>query len=252
MRARCSRRRSRRRSGSTRRGVVITWNGRAWISRSTRSRIGCWTSDWRAVPETMPPVRLSPSITHLSAEPGAICAPGGAGYRAQPGKKCWPRRARTAVIYTRVNLHYSVNMSPSRTRTIPFADPRRRGRAVPGARHHGRLGRGDRPGRGADAEDGVQSLRRQGGDRACAGGAGGGRRRRLPRPDGGGDDARTLLETVFLDSAGWCLANPALARIALAPPTPPSLEPPEGRPSFQRLVTDILRLGQAEGTIRRD
>ncbi|MCC6734685.1 MAG: TetR/AcrR family transcriptional regulator [Bauldia sp.] len=67
-----------------------------------------------------------------------------------------------------------------------------------------------------------------------------------------GDDARTLLETVFLDSAGWCLANPALARIALAPPTPPSLEPPEGRPSFQRLVTDILRLGQAEGTIRRD
>ncbi|WP_224701476.1 TetR/AcrR family transcriptional regulator [Devosia aquimaris] len=67
-----------------------------------------------------------------------------------------------------------------------------------------------------------------------------------------GDDALALLETVFLDSARWCLANPALARLALAPAQRPALEPPSDRPSFQRLVRDIVVLGQAQGLIRRD
>lgn len=67
-----------------------------------------------------------------------------------------------------------------------------------------------------------------------------------------GEDALALLETVLLDSASWCLANPALAKLALAPPDRPSLEPPPGRPSFQRLVRDILVLGQGQGAIRGD
>lgn len=60
------------------------------------------------------------------------------------------------------------------------------------------------------------------------------------------------LETVLLDSAGWCLANPSLAKLALAPAERPSLEPPADRPSFQLLVRDILVLGQAQGKIRAD
>jgi AcrR family transcriptional regulator len=67
-----------------------------------------------------------------------------------------------------------------------------------------------------------------------------------------GEDVRVLLEKVFLDSAGWCLANPSLARLALAPAERPSLEPPADRPSFQRLVRDILVLGQRQGIIRTD
>lgn len=67
-----------------------------------------------------------------------------------------------------------------------------------------------------------------------------------------GDDVFFLLESVFLDSARWCLANPALARLALAPAERPSLEPPPGRPSFQRLVRDILLLGRQQGVIRKD
>lgn len=66
------------------------------------------------------------------------------------------------------------------------------------------------------------------------------------------EDLFSLLETVFLDSARWCLANPSLARLALAPTERPSLEPPPGRPSFQRLVADLLMLGQRQGVIRKD
>lgn len=67
-----------------------------------------------------------------------------------------------------------------------------------------------------------------------------------------GEDVLALLEGVFLDSASWCLANPALAKLALAPAERPSLEPPSDRPSFQRLVRDILVLGQKQGAIRKD
>lgn len=66
------------------------------------------------------------------------------------------------------------------------------------------------------------------------------------------EDVRELLIRVFLDSAGWCLANPSLARLALAPAERPSLEPPSDRPSFQGLVRDILVLGQQQGVIRKD
>lgn len=67
-----------------------------------------------------------------------------------------------------------------------------------------------------------------------------------------GGDVFPLLEGVFLDSARWCLANPSLAKLALVPVERPSLEPPPDRPSFQRLVRDILILGQRQGVIRRD
>jgi hypothetical protein len=67
-----------------------------------------------------------------------------------------------------------------------------------------------------------------------------------------GEDVLDLLEAVLLDSASWCLANPALAKLALAPAERPSLEPPPGRPSFQGLVRDILVLGQGQSAIRRD
>lgn len=65
------------------------------------------------------------------------------------------------------------------------------------------------------------------------------------------EDVLTLLDRVFVDSARWCLANPSLARLALSPTERPSLEPPD-RPSFQRLVRDILVLGQQQGVIRKD
>jgi len=67
-----------------------------------------------------------------------------------------------------------------------------------------------------------------------------------------GEDAVDLLEGVLIDSASWCLANPSLAKLALAPAERPSLEPPPHRPSFQRLVRDILVLGQSQGVIRKD
>lgn len=67
-----------------------------------------------------------------------------------------------------------------------------------------------------------------------------------------GENVLTLLEGVFLDSARWCLANPSLAKLALAPAHRPSLEPPRDRPSLQRLVRDILMLGQGQGVIRKD
>lgn len=61
-----------------------------------------------------------------------------------------------------------------------------------------------------------------------------------------------LLERILLDSASWCLANPSLARLALAPAQRPSLAPPAGRPSFQKLVRDVVVLGQTQGVIRQD
>lgn len=64
--------------------------------------------------------------------------------------------------------------------------------------------------------------------------------------------ALPLLTAVLLDSAGWCLANPSLARLALSPAERPSVAPPPDRPSFQRLVRDIVRLGQQQGAIRGD
>ncbi len=66
------------------------------------------------------------------------------------------------------------------------------------------------------------------------------------------EDVLVVLEKVFRDSAGWCLANPSIARLALAPPERPRLEPPSDRPSFQGLVRDLLVLGQQQGVIRRD
>ena len=67
-----------------------------------------------------------------------------------------------------------------------------------------------------------------------------------------GEDVFPLLEDALLDSARWCLANSSLAKMALAPAERPSLEPPPDRPSFQRLVRDILLLGQRQGVIRND
>lgn len=66
------------------------------------------------------------------------------------------------------------------------------------------------------------------------------------------DDALSLLETILLDSAGWCVANPSLARMALAPVDRPTLAPPTERPSFQGLVRDVLAMGQRQGAIRPD
>jgi TetR/AcrR family transcriptional regulator of autoinduction and epiphytic fitness len=66
------------------------------------------------------------------------------------------------------------------------------------------------------------------------------------------EDALAVLEKVFLDSAGWCLANPSIARLALAPADRPGLEPPADRPSFQGIVRDLVRLGQRQGLIRKD
>jgi AcrR family transcriptional regulator len=66
------------------------------------------------------------------------------------------------------------------------------------------------------------------------------------------EDAVTLIEMVLSDSAQWCLANPALARLALAPHERPSSEPPPDRPSFQGLVRDLVVLGQKQGRIRQD
>jgi TetR/AcrR family transcriptional regulator, regulator of autoinduction and epiphytic fitness len=66
------------------------------------------------------------------------------------------------------------------------------------------------------------------------------------------ENAVALLDRALADSARWCLANPSLARLALSPAERPSLEPPPDRPSFQRLVRDILALGQRQGIIRVD
>ena len=67
-----------------------------------------------------------------------------------------------------------------------------------------------------------------------------------------GESVFHLLEGAFLDSAYWCPANSSLATLALAPAERPSLELTPDRPSFQRLVRDILVLGQRQGSIRKD
>jgi len=60
-------------------------------------------------------------------------------------------------------------------------------------------------------------------------------------------------EDALQGSAHWCLANPAIARLALtAPAAKPSTSPPAGRASFQLLVRDLLVLGQRQGVIRKD
>lgn len=66
------------------------------------------------------------------------------------------------------------------------------------------------------------------------------------------ENVLSLLEAMFLDSARWCLANPSLAMLALVPTERPTRHPPEDRPSFQRLVRDVLTLGQQQGVIRSD
>jgi TetR/AcrR family transcriptional regulator, regulator of autoinduction and epiphytic fitness len=67
-----------------------------------------------------------------------------------------------------------------------------------------------------------------------------------------GEDAQALIERIILDSAGWCLMNSNLAILALAPRQRPQLEPPPGRPSFQRIVRDTIQLGQHQGLFRSD
>lgn len=66
------------------------------------------------------------------------------------------------------------------------------------------------------------------------------------------EDARALVERILLDSAGWCLAHPNLAILALAPRQRPQLAPPPGRPSFQGILRDAIRLGQEQGHFRSD
>jgi AcrR family transcriptional regulator len=67
------------------------------------------------------------------------------------------------------------------------------------------------------------------------------------------EDALAVLADALQGSARWCLANPAIARLALtAPPASPRASPPAGRASFQLLVRDLLVLGQRQGAIRHD
>lgn len=66
------------------------------------------------------------------------------------------------------------------------------------------------------------------------------------------EDALALMETVFIDSARWCLANPALAKLALTPRERPVSDPPPDRPSFQGLIRDLVAVGQTQGQIRQD
>ena len=66
------------------------------------------------------------------------------------------------------------------------------------------------------------------------------------------EDAFTLLRDVIGDSAQWCRSNPSLAVLALSPAVRPTVEPPTDRPSFQRLVRDIVALGQRQGLVLQD
>lgn len=67
-----------------------------------------------------------------------------------------------------------------------------------------------------------------------------------------GEDALNMLNTILLDSAKWCIANPEIAPFALAPRKRPGPTPPDDRPSFQRIVRDTMVLGQVQGHIRSD
>jgi AcrR family transcriptional regulator len=66
-----------------------------------------------------------------------------------------------------------------------------------------------------------------------------------------GHPALDLLEVILHDSARWCLENSDLALRALAPRVRPPPTVPDG-PSFQGVVTEVMRLGQSQGVIRRD
>lgn len=66
-----------------------------------------------------------------------------------------------------------------------------------------------------------------------------------------GMPAMDLLAKILQDSADWCMANPDLAMRALAPRVRPSLETSDGA-SFQGIVTEVMRLGQTQGVIRKD
>lgn len=66
------------------------------------------------------------------------------------------------------------------------------------------------------------------------------------------EPAHAILSKVLNDSAHWCVANPGLAHLALAPEQRPTVEPPTDRPSFQGLVRDVLHHGQRQGVIRTD
>ncbi|QBY02561.1 TetR/AcrR family transcriptional regulator [Rhodophyticola sp. CCM32] len=66
------------------------------------------------------------------------------------------------------------------------------------------------------------------------------------------EPARAILSKVLSDSAQWCVANPGLAHLALAPEQRPTVEPPADRPSFQGLVRDVLRHGQKQSVVRSD
>ena len=68
-----------------------------------------------------------------------------------------------------------------------------------------------------------------------------------------GESALRLLEDAFLESARWCLANRAIAPLALSGPREGlSMIPPAGRPSFHGLIRDMMILGQRQGALRRD
>jgi TetR/AcrR family transcriptional regulator of autoinduction and epiphytic fitness len=65
--------------------------------------------------------------------------------------------------------------------------------------------------------------------------------------------ALVILEDALLASARWCLANPTIALLALAGSAgKPSPTPPADHASFQRLVRDLLVLGQRQHAIRND
>ncbi|MGF1614303.1 MAG: TetR/AcrR family transcriptional regulator [Gammaproteobacteria bacterium] len=67
-----------------------------------------------------------------------------------------------------------------------------------------------------------------------------------------GEGALGLIESLLNDSIDWCLANPDIAPLALSPRHRPGLAPPEGCPSMQRVLRDMLVLGQRQGSIRAD
>lgn len=67
-----------------------------------------------------------------------------------------------------------------------------------------------------------------------------------------GEPALPLLQKIMTDSAAWCLANPTIAPLALAPRDRPSIMPPQGQASFQQIVRDAVALGQTQGVIRQD
>lgn len=68
----------------------------------------------------------------------------------------------------------------------------------------------------------------------------------------GCENALALIESILLENANWCMANPTIAKLALAPRRRPTLAPPPDRASFQRIVRDTISLGQQQGILRKD